>query len=172
MAKLQSQSSTMMSPNAKLTEQALKESEKKYRELLEAAQEGIWTMDSDVKNHFCQPAHGGKFWGYTQEEITGKRIFDFMDEKGVEIAKQQLEQRRLGIKGEHDIEYIHKSGRRILCPRWISIPLYDKMGNFDGAMGVIVDITERKLAEAGAQGKRKEIPPVGGNRTGRYHADG
>ncbi len=129
----------------KQAEQALKRSEKKYRELVETAQEGIMIIDADsyitfVNQRLCE------MHGYSESELVGKYVYDSMDEKGKTILKKELNQRRLGIKGEYDTEFIHKNGTHIQA-RVGATPLYDDNGNYAGVMAVIVDISALKQAE-------------------------
>ena len=129
----------------KQAEQALKRSEKKYRELVETAQEGIMIIDADsyitfVNQRLCE------MQGYSESELVGKYVYDSMDEKGKTILKKELNQRRLGIKGEYDTEFIHKNGTHIQA-RVGATPLYDDNGNYAGVMAVIVDISALKQAE-------------------------
>jgi len=129
----------------KMAEQKLKESEKKYRTLIENAQEGIWTIDENSITSFVNPRMA-EMLGYAQDEMLGKHLFDFMDENGIEIAKRNLERRKQGIEEQHDFEFLKKSGTRIYAILETS-PLSDEEGNYKGAVAFVSDITMRKTAE-------------------------
>jgi PAS domain S-box-containing protein len=129
----------------KQTEKALQESEKTYRQLIENLQEGIWVIDKDAYTTFVNPPMA-EMLGYTVDEMLGKHLFSFMDERGVEIAKQKLEQRKQSIKERHDFEFIRKDGKRIFTTLETG-PLFDSNGNYIGAIAGVMDITERKQAE-------------------------
>jgi len=87
-----------------------------------------------------------KMLGSTVEEMLGKSLFSFMDERGEELAKYNMERRKQGIAEEHGFEFLHKDGRRSYTILETS-PLTDEKGNFAGALAGVIDITERKRAE-------------------------
>jgi len=73
----------------KKAEEDLKESEEKYRQLIDLAQEGIWLIDDKAITTFVNPKMA-EILGYKPEEMIGKHLFSFMDERAVEIAKKTL----------------------------------------------------------------------------------
>jgi PAS domain S-box-containing protein len=77
----------------KRTEEGLKESEEKYRQLVELAQEGVWAIDAEANITFVNPRMA-EMLGYSVEEITGRSLFSFMDELGVEICKSNIERHK------------------------------------------------------------------------------
>ncbi len=125
-------------------EVARKESEEKYRTLVEDSLEGIWVIDNDANTSFLNQSMANMF-GYKKDEMIGKNIYTFMDEEGKKIAEINFERRRQGIKEDHDFEFIHKSGRKVFTTLRTS-PIFDDNGNFNGAMAFVTDISERKIA--------------------------
>jgi PAS domain S-box-containing protein len=121
-------------------EEALRENEKRFRELLEALQEGIWVIDQDAYTTFVNPRMAEML------EMQGKHLFAFMDERGVEISKRNLERREQGITEQHDFEFLRKDGSRMYALLETS-PIYDDDGNYIGGIAGIQDITERLKAE-------------------------
>jgi PAS domain S-box-containing protein len=138
----------------KLAEEALWESKEKYRMLVELAQEGIWAIDKDACTTFVNPRMATML-GYTVDEMQGVHLFSFMDEKGVEIAKQNLERRKQGIEEQHDFEFIRKDGSRIYTSIETN-PLYD-YGNYIGALACVADITERRRAEEALRESKEKV---------------
>ncbi len=128
-----------------LSYRKLKASEEKYRQFVELAQEGIWTIDKDSNTSFVNPAMASML-GYKVEEMTGKNLFYFMDEQGKEIATSNVEKRKLGVSETHDFELIRKDGKRIYTTMAVA-PILDNDGNYDGAIAGVIDITRRKMAE-------------------------
>jgi len=126
----------------KQAEQKIIESEKKYRMLVENLNEGIWQIDKDAYTVFVNPRMA-EMLGYTVEEMMGKQLFDFMDEQGGQITKQNIERRKQGIKEQHDFEFMRKDGVRIYTHIETS-PIVDDNGNYQGAIAGVMDITERK----------------------------
>lgn len=124
---------------------ALMESEKKYRQIIETAQEGIWQIDENHKTTFvndkmCQILE------YTQKEMMGKGIYSFMDEEGKQIAAK-LMKREKEIKFEKShFKYIAKSGKEI----WTNVaanPFISETGDYKGSMAMVTDITEIKKTQ-------------------------
>jgi PAS domain S-box-containing protein len=129
----------------KQAEEELRQSELKYRELLESLQEGIWVIDKNANTTYVnQPM--ADMLGYFTEEMVAKHLFSFMDENGVKIASQLLERRQHGVKEQHEFEFIRKNGTRIYTLMETS-PLTDDKGAYLGAIAGIIDITERKKME-------------------------
>jgi PAS domain S-box-containing protein len=129
----------------KRVEEALRRSEVKYRQLVESVQEGIWVIDKDSFTTFANP-HMAKMLGYSVEEMQGKHLFSFMDEKGKEIAARLLERRAQGIKEEHDFEFLKKDGTKMYAMLEAN-PLTDEKGAYIGAIAGVVDVTARKKAD-------------------------
>jgi len=129
----------------KIVEVALFKSEKKYRELVDLAQEGIWAIDKQNITTFVNPSMA-RMLGYSSEEMLGKSLFYFMDEAGIKIANENLKRRQAGIREQHDFEFMSKNGDRIIAALETT-PILDSAGNYEGAIAGIINITERKLAE-------------------------
>ncbi len=130
----------------KLAEKAMEESEKKYRQIVDLAQEGIWLLDERANTRFVNQKIVEMF-GYTVEEMIGRPIFDFMDDEMRADAKIHWEKRKQGIVERNDFLFRRKDGSEL----WTiasSTPLFDEAGNFRGALKMITDITDRKKIEA------------------------
>lgn len=129
----------------KETEEALLESEKKYRSLVESLQEGIWVIDADSNTTYVNRPMADML-AYETEEMLGKHLFHFMDDKGIEICKKNLEDRKQGVKETHEFEFLRKDGVRV-CALIETAPITDEKGNYQGAIAGVIDITERKKAQ-------------------------
>jgi PAS domain S-box-containing protein len=129
----------------KEAEERLRESEKKYRRLVENAQEGIWRIDAAGNTIFVNERMA-EMLGYSVEEMLGQPISRFTDESGAEKARRNFELRKQGLREQFDFEFLKKD-----CSRLHAIiedtPIFDDDGNFAGALGCIIDITRRKQAE-------------------------
>jgi PAS domain S-box-containing protein len=126
-------------------EESLRQSERQYRQLLNALQEGIWAIDAETRTTFANPRMA-EMLGCTVAEMLGRHLFDFMDERGVEIAKHNLERRAQGIREEHEFEFVRKDGSRLVALLSTS-PLLDGAQGYQGAIAGVLDITQRKQAE-------------------------
>jgi diguanylate cyclase (GGDEF)-like protein/PAS domain S-box-containing protein len=128
----------------KHAEEALRDSETRYRTIVETAQEGIWTIDADNHTSFVNPKMA-EILGYTVEEMQGRSLYDFMDDEGRHIAEQNVERRKAGIAEQHDFKFTSKQGEAVWA-ELNSSPLIDADGNYLGAMAMVTDITERRKA--------------------------
>jgi len=129
----------------KRVEEELKQSEKKYRQLIDNALEGVWVIDSEAKTTFVN-SRMAEMLGYTEDEMIGKHLFSFMDERGIELATYYLERREKGIEEIHDFEFLRKNGTRVYT-RLTTPPIIDEKGNYKGAFAFVTDITEHKKME-------------------------
>jgi PAS domain S-box-containing protein len=133
----------------KRAEGALQESEKKYRDLVELAQEGIWLIDEHALTSFVNPRMA-QMLGYTVEEMLGRHPYSFMDERGAGIAAAYLEQRRKGGTEHRDFEFIRRDGSRMYASLAMTA-ITNEDGAYQGALALCSDITQRKLAEEALQ---------------------
>ncbi|MEG4857470.1 PAS domain S-box protein [Microcoleus sp. K1-B6] len=132
-----------------LAEEALRESEEKYRCIVETADEGIWMIDTEGKTTFVNQKMANML-GCTSEEMIGQPLFAFMDAEGMAIAQISLDRRRKGIREQHDFKFRRRDGRDL----WAMVStnsLADKQGRYVGALAMVADITDRKQTEAALQ---------------------
>ena len=132
-----------------LAEESLRESEEKYRCIVETADEGIWMIDAEGKTTFVNQKMADML-GCTVEETIGQPLFAFMDAEGRAIAGANLNRRREGIGEQHDFKFLRRDGSEL----WAMVstnPLPDKEGRFIGALAMVADITDRKQTEAALQ---------------------
>ncbi|RXA21870.1 PAS domain S-box protein [Methanosarcina sp. MSH10X1] len=130
----------------KQAEEALRESEEKYRTIVETASEGIWTADHEARTTYANEKMAAML-GYTQEEMIGRPVCDFTSGEDKIIARRNMEKREKGIDESYEIKLIRKDG----SPLWAFAngkALFDKKGKFTGSIALITDITARKEAEA------------------------
>jgi len=125
----------------KAAEEALRASERHYRDLLDTLQEGIWAIDAEGLTTFVNPCMA-EMLGHTAEEMLGRHLFDFMDAAERELATVSLERRRQGISEQHDFVFQRKDGTPLITALETT-PLYDENGDYAGGIAGIQDITER-----------------------------
>ena len=130
---------------SKRAEEKLRESEEKYRNIVETASEGVLITDDKAMITYANKKMTDMS-GYSLEEGIGRPIWDFISEESKAIAKLNLERRRQGINGSYELKLIRKDG----SPLWVFInakSLFDKDGRFVGSLSMLTDITKRKEAE-------------------------
>jgi PAS domain S-box-containing protein len=129
----------------KKAEEKIRLSEEKYHGLVDALQEGIWAIDKDDKTTFVNEPMTD-ILGYSADEMLGKSVFSFMDDRGIELCKYFIERRKQGIREQHDFELIKKDESRVYVTMEAS-PMYDENGDYIGGVTGVIDITDRKKAE-------------------------
>ncbi len=135
-------------------EQALAESERRTRTILETAIEGIWMVDNNAVTMLINPALCG-ILGRPQEEIVGRPIFDFVDEENLQIFLHQLELRKKGKSGAYEICLQRPDGVNVPC-LFNATTFLDEKGVKKGSFALVTDITARKLADEQVR-RAKEI---------------
>jgi PAS domain S-box-containing protein len=130
----------------KLAEKALQESEVKYRRIVDTANEGIWTLDQDGRTTVVN-ARLVEILGYQDVEmVIGRLVTDFMCEEDLPDHRKRMENRRQGLSETYERRFRRNDGRAV----WTLVSgssVLDDEQQFVGTIGMITDITERKLAE-------------------------
>ncbi len=129
----------------KLTETALLESESRYRQIVELAEEGIWVIDNKARTTYVNQAMA-RMLGYTELEMFGESMFNFMDEQAIHSAKENMERRQQGMAERHEFRLKTKDGKDVWTYMSTS-PLMDKNDNLLSCCALVYNITERKEAE-------------------------
>jgi diguanylate cyclase (GGDEF)-like protein/PAS domain S-box-containing protein len=128
-------------------EERLRQSEEKYRTILENMQEGYFEVDLAGNITFCNDSMC-RFLGYTQEEMMGINNRQFTDKKNAEkLFRAFNEVYKTGEPTkEFDWQIIRKDGTKRFIEASISLKK-DSTGKSIGFQGITRDVTERKLNE-------------------------
>jgi PAS domain S-box-containing protein len=124
-------------------EEALRESEKKYRQLFNTVSNAIMLFDAETKEFVDVNDASLKLYGYSKEEFLKLRHFDITAEP--EESEDSIKQTISGEITEIPLRY-HKRKDGTKFPVEISIGTFVS-GNRHILCGVIKDITERKRTE-------------------------
>lgn len=135
----------------KRAEQALRDSEEKYRNILETIADGYHEVDlaghlTLVNDSLCD------ITGYSREELLGRNYRELMDESNAQLAFDAYMEvyQTGGANTGFDCEIIRKDGTR----RQVSVSVVltrDSEENPTGFRGVFRDVTEHKQLEAQLQ---------------------
>jgi PAS domain S-box-containing protein len=126
-------------------EDAMRQSEEKYRRIVETTSEGIWLLDSKFHTSFVN-RQMAQMLGYQPGEMIGRSVFDFYFPEDVDRKRQVLARRRDGLSEHCDDRFRRRDGAE-LSVRTAAIPIFKDNGEFDGTLAMMSDITERKRAE-------------------------
>ncbi|MCW3983333.1 MAG: PAS domain S-box protein [Candidatus Bathyarchaeota archaeon] len=131
---------------ARKTQNALIESQSRYRQLIEIAQEGIWTVNNDMVTVFVNPRMA-QMMGYSEKEMVGKSLFSFIDPaKAGKIRDVLNGYTRLDMRGTYEFVFPRKDGSYMDATVSLSV-IADEQKRKAGILAVVSDISERKRAE-------------------------
>jgi len=135
---------------------ALRESESRYRELIENVGEGISFTDVDETFIFANRAAQEIFGLPPERPLAGHNGRDFTDAATFRFIQQQTEIRRTGQVSTYEFSITRADGEtRTLL--WTARPRYGPNGRFLGVFSVFRDITERQQAEAELRQARNDL---------------
>lgn len=129
----------------KSLEHRARESETRYQQIVELAEEGIWVVDSEAKTTYVNQAMV-RMLGYTEAELLGRQIFDFISEADRALARVNLERRKSGTDDKYEIQLRTKNGKTVWTYMSTS-PVLDENGKMLWSCALVYDITERKQAD-------------------------
>lgn len=124
----------------------VKESEEKYRKIIENMQLGILEVDNydtitNVYDHFCQLS------GYSKDELIGKKANElFLKPENKQTFRINQRKRHQGLSSTYEVPLVKKDGTL----SWLLIsgtPIVDINNEVVGSIGIHYDITERKQLE-------------------------
>ena len=129
----------------KQIEDALRESEQRFRSLVEGMNEGLAIRDNEnvmtyVNDTLC------KMLAYEPGELTGRPAAQIIHEDSRTTFRENIADRDKGGSGSYELNLVTKHGDRvpvIVGPR----PLYTAAGEINGSFAVITDISELKRVE-------------------------
>ena len=137
----------------KQMEEALRESENRYRKFFEEDLTGDYIAAGDGQIRFCNPAFAKIFGFDSREEVlTSKvRIFDLLNES----AEQYLNMIRGGQAGtDREFEFHRKKGEIARAIGHIS-GLFNEQNALEESRGYLFDITEHKKLEEQLRGAQR-----------------
>ncbi len=148
----------------KLAEQAIRESEERFRQVVENIDEVFWLYDMLADQYLYIGPGFDKIWGVSRETIHSRGDYEALIYPGDQTVTQALIK---GIDVPTGCEY------RIVRPdgeiRWIgshSEPIRDAEERIVRLAGIAQDITERKQAEKALEERARQLVLI--NQIGRH----
>lgn len=123
---------------------ALRQSEEKYRSLVENISEVIFSIDLEGKFTYISPLVE-QFAGYKVEEIIGRPFTDFVYPDDLEGLVESFQKSLSGILEPYEFRIFEKNGK-IKFIRSTSKLQYDNEAPI-GLHGLLIDISQRKIFE-------------------------
>lgn len=129
----------------KSSEEALLESETRFKQVAELIGEGIGIVDKDEVFRFVNPA-ANKIFEVEPEGLIGRSLREFLDEENYNKIIDETSKRKRKEQTSYELLITtDKGNQRHLFVT--ATPMTDSSGDTTGTFGVFFDITERKAAE-------------------------
>jgi PAS domain S-box-containing protein len=129
----------------KKAQELIRESEEKYRRIVDTANEGVWSIDDHYITTFVNSKMADML-GYTVEEMVGKSAGIFLYDDTIASQVNRMGARTEGLSQSYELPLKKKNGDKL----WTFVsatPILDKEDNFKGSFAMFTDITERKRFE-------------------------
>ena len=130
----------------KKLEKELKESEERYRLILETANSGVFLLDPENNIKYINQRMV-EILGFSAQDMLDQNLIQFLDIKGQESIPKFMEDWRKGKRRVNEFKFLRKDAEAI----WVLLaasPITDVKGRYVGVIGVIMDITARKSLES------------------------
>jgi PAS domain S-box-containing protein len=128
-------------------EEALRQSEERYRALVETASDWIWEIDAEARYTYASPRIADLL-GYRPEDVLGRTPFDLMPEAEARRMRRVFEhsasRRAPLVTAEHDTR--HRDGRRVVLET-SGVPILSGGNALLGYRGMARDVTARKRGD-------------------------
>ncbi|MDD5158735.1 MAG: PAS domain S-box protein [Sulfuricurvum sp.] len=131
----------------KKNQELLRQSEEKFRALVESTSDWIWEVDQNGNYTYASPSVE-TLLGYTPQEVVGKSPFDFMPpEEAQRLGSgfKQLVADHSALTSLENTNVCKDGSIKIL--ETSGLPFFNEQEEFAGYRGIDRDITERKHAE-------------------------
>jgi PAS domain S-box-containing protein len=126
-------------------EEALRESEERYKELFENANDIVCTLSLDYRVTSVNKA-GEIFTGYSREELQAMDLSQLMTPASAQVSKNMLSKKLAGeVRTNYEVDLVSKSGELVTVE--ISSRLIQQNGKPVAIQAIARDITVRRRAE-------------------------
>lgn len=132
-------------------DEVLRQSEQRYRSLVEATSDWVWAVDRNGRYTYASPKVKDLL-GYEPKEVLGREPFDLMppeESKRVRQLFEAIASSGQPIKGLENVN-VRKDGQEVVLET-SGEPIMDAAGNLVGYQGIDRDVTQRKQAQMALQ---------------------
>jgi PAS domain S-box-containing protein len=125
-------------------EQALRESEERYRRIIETTNEGVWLLDQAGRTSFVNQRLSGLL-GHSPAELLGQPLLDFVHEASKASVREGITAQQPGALSQMESRLVCADGKEL----WVLLdatPLLEPAGSA-GTLVMVTDISVRKRLE-------------------------
>jgi PAS domain S-box-containing protein len=134
----------------KQAQRALRESERKYRRLLETMDSGFCLDDDQGKAILVNDALCAMLGYSSPRDLIGKSISMWTYGWTMKEIREKIEERKKGEADHYEIQLLHRDGH--IIPTIVhASPVFDAQGEYQGSFAIFTDVSELKNAEAEAK---------------------
>ena len=126
-------------------QQALAQSERRFRRIMEATSDGIWAIDVEFRTTFLNRRAAGMI-GYEPHELIGRPLLELLEAPSRAPVAEALERRGGAGAAACSATFIHRDQRPVKV-LMSATPLLDEEGGQVGSLAMVTDITARLRAE-------------------------
>jgi len=136
-------------------EAALRDSEARYRRIVDTTNEGIWSMDEQGITNFVN-RRMAEMLGYSADEMIGQSLFSFVFPEDVPIFERRVAALQRGEASVTEKRFRHRGGAQVLALA-SSTPIMDESRQFKGAFVMMIDITAQKRDQTEREELRQQL---------------
>lgn len=128
-------------------EQSLRESEERFRNLIETSSDCVWEIDENAVYTYVSPKISDLL-GYEPEETIGRTFFDLMPADKAENLRAELTAIAQTCQSFECLVKVnqHQDGRQVLIET-SGVPIFDRDDVLRGYRGIDRDVTEREQSQ-------------------------
>ncbi|MCE1197994.1 MAG: PAS domain S-box protein [Marinilabiliales bacterium] len=129
----------------KAIENSLRESEEKYKNLINIQGEGLGILNRELRYIFANPA-ADKIMGVDQGGLIGRRLDEFVTTESMLTVKKETELHKAGSQSTYELEFVRPDGaKRVMLIT--TTPTFSDKGDYENSLSIFLDITDRKNIE-------------------------
>ncbi|BAY88343.1 MULTISPECIES: PAS domain S-box protein [unclassified Tolypothrix] len=143
-----------------IVEDQLRDSEERFRNLVEASSDLVWEVDEKARYTYVSPQIR-EILGYEPEQLLGKTPLEFMPLSTRTILAESFAAFFLTPQIFQCLENIqmHQDGHLVVLET-SGIPVFDSQGQFTGYRGMSRDVTQRHQAAASLRETQKQLQAI------------
>jgi len=137
------------------TNEALQESENRYRTLLGTMNDGFTVQNKKGEITYANDRFI-EMIGYSRDEVVGNLWLNFLDETNRKVVRKQMEYRKKGKSTPYELVFKTKNSNKLytmVSPQ----PFFDTKKTLTSSSTVITDITQLKKTQIKLQQREKEL---------------